>query len=132
QYASPAEDTYPTYLFLDALPMSISELISWNDEHSCKYFWSFDENGQSKLSEEECKQRGLPTLSLEMLYDAQLVSWSADVYAALHDWQIVRGFDPATTDWARSQGYSELEFPWRSELETQLKGESFPVVDGTF
>ncbi|ESK86554.1 hypothetical protein Moror_9782 [Moniliophthora roreri MCA 2997] len=124
-----AEDARPIYLFLDPLPMSISELVSWNNGPSCKYFWSFNKNGQSRLSKEECEQWHLPTLSLEVDCDTQLFSWSADIYIILRDWQAARGFDLATADWARELGYPELEFPWKNQSRFEEIMEGFTTND---
>uniref|UniRef100_A0A0W0FFL9 Uncharacterized protein n=1 Tax=Moniliophthora roreri TaxID=221103 RepID=A0A0W0FFL9_MONRR len=107
----PVEETPPApiYLFLHPLPTMISELVSWT-ERPC-YFWSFDETGQSQMSEEECEQWGLPVLTFNIGHPSQvqLFSWPTHVYIALQDWQGARGFDPTTSDWARSMGYPEWE-----------------------
>ncbi|ESK85398.1 hypothetical protein Moror_5917 [Moniliophthora roreri MCA 2997] len=99
----------PVYLFLHPLPTTLSELISWM-ERPC-YFWSFDKTSQSRLSEEECEQWGLPVLVPDTRFPSQvwLYSWPTNVYAALQDWQKVRNFDPTTSGWARSMSYPELE-----------------------
>ncbi|ESK82963.1 hypothetical protein Moror_11804 [Moniliophthora roreri MCA 2997] len=107
----PVEETPPApiYLFLHPLPTMISELVSWT-ERPC-YFWSFDETGQSQMSEEECEQWGLPVLTFNIGHPSQvqLFSWPTHVYIGLQDWQGARGFDPTTSDWARSMGYPEWE-----------------------
>uniref|UniRef100_A0A0W0EVX6 Uncharacterized protein n=1 Tax=Moniliophthora roreri TaxID=221103 RepID=A0A0W0EVX6_MONRR len=105
----PVKETPPTpiYLFLHPLPMSISELVSWMDGHF--YFWSFGRTGQSRMSEEECERWGLPVLTLFTSSSVWLYSWPAHVYTALRDWQMARGFDPATFDWARHMSYPEFE-----------------------
>ncbi|KAF9261558.1 hypothetical protein L218DRAFT_1001601 [Marasmius fiardii PR-910] len=68
------------------------------------YFWSHDPNGQDPLSRDMCKHLGLPfKLSLrEVVYYEK--TWPTKVYKALHDYQILRGFDPRTTDFAQSVG----------------------------
>ncbi|ESK82875.1 hypothetical protein Moror_1391, partial [Moniliophthora roreri MCA 2997] len=38
-----------------------------------------------------------------------LSSWPTHIYTVLQDWQKARGFDPTTSDWARSRGHPELE-----------------------
>uniref|UniRef100_A0A0W0FYC1 Uncharacterized protein n=1 Tax=Moniliophthora roreri TaxID=221103 RepID=A0A0W0FYC1_MONRR len=98
----------PIYLFLHPLPMSVSEYVSWVDGHF--YFWSFDPTGQSRMSEEECERWGLPVLTVSTwLNSVELYSWSIHVYTALRDWQKARGFDPATSDWARHMHCPEFE-----------------------
>ncbi|KAG7090123.1 hypothetical protein E1B28_011732 [Marasmius oreades] len=68
------------------------------------YHWSFDPTGQTLLSPEMCKYLGLPfKLSLEVT-PCQL-SWPTKVYKAVRDYQIAKGFDPKTTDFAQSLRY---------------------------
>ncbi|ESK85713.1 hypothetical protein Moror_10992 [Moniliophthora roreri MCA 2997] len=105
----PIEETLPTpiYLFLHSLPTTISEFVPWTE--GARYFWSFDETGQSQMSEEECERWGLPVLTFNIRYFDQfwLRSWLTHVYTDLQDWQKARGFDPTTSDWAQSMGYPE-------------------------
>ncbi|KAI3611659.1 hypothetical protein WG66_007776 [Moniliophthora roreri] len=107
----PVEETplKPVYLFVHPPPTTLSELVSWLKRP--RYFWSFDKTGQSRLSEEECEWWGLPVLVLSTRHPirVELYSWPTHIYTALQDWQKARGFDPTTSDWARSRGYLELE-----------------------
>ncbi|ESK91672.1 hypothetical protein Moror_10718 [Moniliophthora roreri MCA 2997] len=80
------EETAPIYLFLYPPPMTILELIPWMGGRT--HFWSLDETGQSKMSKEECEQRGLPSLFAATLYSrgsVELYSWPAHIYVALRD-----------------------------------------------
>ncbi|ESK83960.1 hypothetical protein Moror_7506, partial [Moniliophthora roreri MCA 2997] len=118
------EETPPTaiYLFLHPLPISVSEFVSWIEGQP--YFWSFDETGQSRMSEEECERWGLPVLttSTEWSDDSVwLCSWSTCIYTTLRDWQKGRGFNPATSDWAREQGYPEWEIVGTRKVQEQKK-----------
>lgn len=104
-------ETPAIYLFVYPLPMTIPELVLWDRGYTEAYFWSFDRNGQSKMSEEECEHWGIPELTAELhpfVRCSYLRSWPAHVYAALRKWQISRGFDPNTSDFARSLGIPEL------------------------
>uniref|UniRef100_A0A0W0F003 Uncharacterized protein n=1 Tax=Moniliophthora roreri TaxID=221103 RepID=A0A0W0F003_MONRR len=105
----PIEETpsKPVYLFLHPLPTTISEFISWTDG----YFWSFDETGQSQMSEEECRWWKVPVITFDPRHSIQVRphSWPTHVYIALQDWQKARGFDSTTSDWAQSMGCLELE-----------------------
>ena len=93
---------------LDLSEKSISELISWEDGTTPAYFWSFDETGQTCLSEDECEECGIPELK-PSYWSPYLSRWPAEAYQALHDWQVARGFDPTTADFARHLGIPELE-----------------------
>ncbi|EEB89279.1 hypothetical protein MPER_12639, partial [Moniliophthora perniciosa FA553] len=101
------EETRPIYLFLYPLPMTISELISWMGGYT--YFWSFDEDGQSRIPENEWDRWGIPILIPDIRYFTEFLSWPTHIYTALRKWQITRGFDPSTADWARDLGCPELE-----------------------
>ncbi|KAI3619102.1 hypothetical protein WG66_012784 [Moniliophthora roreri] len=118
------EETPPTpiYLFLCPLPISVSELVSWIEGQP--YFWSFDKTGQSWMSEEECERWGLPVLTPSTRWSddsVQLVSCSTYIYSALQDWQKARGFDPATSDWARELDYPEWEIVGTRKAQEQKK-----------
>ncbi|KAF9257763.1 hypothetical protein L218DRAFT_990917 [Marasmius fiardii PR-910] len=81
------------------------------------YFWSHDETGRNPLLWSRCKYLGLPfKLSLRVIHKRR--TWPTKVYKTLHDYQIARGFDPRTTDFARSMGYQ----PWELvPLETRFQ-----------
>ncbi|ESK82433.1 hypothetical protein Moror_8582 [Moniliophthora roreri MCA 2997] len=102
------EETRPIYLFLYPPPMVISELTSWPGGHA--HFWSFDEDGQSRIPEKEWERWDIPILTPSILaYSDGLVSWPSHIYTALRKWQIARGFDPSAAGWAQECGYPELE-----------------------
>ncbi|ESK82434.1 hypothetical protein Moror_8580 [Moniliophthora roreri MCA 2997] len=101
------EETQPIYLFFYPLPMSISELISWMDGHT--HFWSFDENGQSRIPEKEWKQWDIPVFTPCSGNDTILRSWPTHIYTALCNWQIARGFNSSTADWAQELGIPKFE-----------------------
>ncbi|ESK87083.1 hypothetical protein Moror_11924 [Moniliophthora roreri MCA 2997] len=118
------EETSPTpvYLFLHPLPISVSGLVSWIEGQP--YFWSFDETGQSRMSEEECERWRLPVLTAsthQVESFVRLVSWPTYVYTTLQDWQKARGFDPATSDWARELGYPEWGVVGTRKVREQKK-----------
>ncbi|KAJ8094809.1 hypothetical protein PM082_010020 [Marasmius tenuissimus] len=70
------------------------------------HFWSFDEDGHSSLSDTLCNDFGLPT-ELRLSRDLYPRSWSNDAYSCIHQYQLLRGFDPSTTDFAQFLGYDE-------------------------
>ncbi|EEB97345.1 hypothetical protein MPER_03356, partial [Moniliophthora perniciosa FA553] len=122
-----SEDT-PIYLFIH-LPTTISELLSWL-EGTC-YFWSFDETGQSQMSAEECERWRLPVLTFNTDY-LWLYSWPTHIYTALRDWQMVRGFDPTTSDWARSMGYPEWDIVGARKVQGQsMLATLIPALTGS-
>ncbi|KAK7026087.1 hypothetical protein VNI00_015733 [Paramarasmius palmivorus] len=123
RYPITLKDRPPIYLFIYPPPSSISELKSWGKGHTRTHFWSLDENGQSEMSEEDCRRWGIPELGKSLDWDyLKLRSWPTDVYTALRKWQVARGFDPSTADWAQSLGYPELEIIGGKEEEARFEG----------
>ncbi|KAK1228969.1 hypothetical protein PQX77_007979 [Marasmius sp. AFHP31] len=94
----------PIYLFIR------STLPDFDDgETSSLHYWSFDEDGHSTLPDNLCNNFGLPTtLRLLQLFESR--SWSNDAYSCLRQYQLLRGFDPSATDFARSLGYDQNIF----------------------
>ncbi|KAL0572645.1 hypothetical protein V5O48_009319 [Marasmius crinis-equi] len=81
----------PIYLFIPRLSTST--------------FWSFDSDGQNPITD-LCYELGLPiSLSLE----CEMYYWLNGTYKALRDYQIARGFDPNTTEFAQHNGYRIYE-----------------------
>ncbi|KAJ8089599.1 hypothetical protein PM082_014855 [Marasmius tenuissimus] len=90
----------PVYLFVHPPPPDLLD-----GDTSSLHHWSFHEDGQSQLSPETCHDLGLP---VDLYLDHRSLnsySWSTDHYKTLHHYQLLRGFDPATTDFARHLGY---------------------------
>ncbi|ESK82522.1 hypothetical protein Moror_14389 [Moniliophthora roreri MCA 2997] len=104
---SAVEESQPIYLFLHPPPMTVSEFISWIGGHT--HFWSFDEDGRSRIPEDEWARWGIPILTPYTNSSILLYSWPTHIYSALRNWQIARGSDPSTADWARERGYPEFE-----------------------
>ncbi|KAF9262802.1 hypothetical protein L218DRAFT_843090, partial [Marasmius fiardii PR-910] len=96
----------PIYLFL--LPFDICDLSlacqrGQHDQTSSLHMWSFDKLGQSCVSDDMCRDLGLPTsLNIGTLDTdkAMQISYPTKVYKRLHSWQVTRGFDPTTTEFA--------------------------------
>ncbi|KAL0564861.1 hypothetical protein V5O48_017174 [Marasmius crinis-equi] len=93
----------PIYLFVVA-PPELFPAWEWREASSLHY-WSFDLSGQPPLSTATCNLLGLPD---QLSFYGNLpdrYSWSNTAYKQVHDYQIARGFDPTTPDFARSLGY---------------------------
>ncbi|ESK84850.1 hypothetical protein Moror_14955, partial [Moniliophthora roreri MCA 2997] len=102
------KETRPIYFFLYPPPLTISELISWMGGHT--HFWSFDEDGRSRIPKEEWEHWDIPILTPSVYAGSEgLLSWPSHTYTALRKWQIARGFNPRTADWAKHMGYPEFE-----------------------
>ncbi|KAG7096492.1 hypothetical protein E1B28_003922 [Marasmius oreades] len=93
--------------------------------------WSFDEHGQTSIPEDECEYLGLPTKILVTRSTNYKVFWPTETYNLIRQWQIARGFDPTTTEFARYLGFPALDviIPGLEEssstsLETEQLGSS--------
>ncbi|KAK1223388.1 hypothetical protein PQX77_013741, partial [Marasmius sp. AFHP31] len=96
----------PIYLFLHPPPFDFC-----NGYTSSLHHWSFQEDGQSQLSLETCHNLGLPIdLHLDV-FGSNTFSWSTNHHKSLHHYQVLRGFDPTTTDFARHLGYHHIFQP---------------------
>ncbi|ESK86572.1 hypothetical protein Moror_9780 [Moniliophthora roreri MCA 2997] len=84
------------------------------------HFWSFDETSQLKILEEEWEQWDIPVI-YPYTDAVWLYSWPIHIYTTFHDWQIAQGFDPTTSNWAQSMGYSELEIIGAEEKKGQFE-----------
>ncbi|KAG7087980.1 hypothetical protein E1B28_012020 [Marasmius oreades] len=58
-------------------------------------------------------------------------SWDADAYDLLSAWQEKKGFDPTTTDFARSLGYPSMEVIY-SDVDDQHFDDLTEDTDSTF
>ncbi|KAF9263781.1 hypothetical protein L218DRAFT_864284, partial [Marasmius fiardii PR-910] len=65
------------------------------------HYWSIDPSGQTSFSEDMCKKFGLPTQLLLNSYVTRENCYSTETYKTIQRWQVDRGFDPKTTDFAR-------------------------------
>ncbi|KAK1217450.1 hypothetical protein PQX77_019887 [Marasmius sp. AFHP31] len=114
----------PIYLFVRPPPFDLD-----NVRTSSVHFWSFDEDGQSPLSHNLCQDFGLPTMFSISQYPYSY-SWSNEAYNSLRQYQLLRGFDPSTADFARSLGYENIFQPLSdSDRFAQVgKGSSCPTI----
>ncbi|KAK1226166.1 hypothetical protein PQX77_010864 [Marasmius sp. AFHP31] len=123
---SPArqQSQQPIYLFVRPLPFDLD-----NVRTSSIYFWSFDEDGQSPLSHNLCQYFGLPT-TFRIYQFSESYSWSNEAFNSLRQYQLLRGFDPSTADFARSLGYENIFQPLSdSDRFAQVgKGSSQPPL----
>ncbi|KAK1221226.1 hypothetical protein PQX77_015968 [Marasmius sp. AFHP31] len=101
----------PIYLFVQPLPFDLRR-----GNTSPVHFWSFDEEGHSPLSDDLCQDFGLPT-TLRIYQHFYSYSWSNDAYDFLRQYQLLRGFDPSTTDFARSLAFDKNIFQPLSDLD---------------
>ncbi|KAK1226113.1 hypothetical protein PQX77_010918 [Marasmius sp. AFHP31] len=77
---------------------------------SSLHHWSFQEDGYLQIPPKLCWDLGLP-VKLHY-YDEGCCSYSlpTDSYKSLHQYQVARGFNPATANFAQHLGYGNYEF----------------------
>ncbi|KAK1224351.1 hypothetical protein PQX77_012735 [Marasmius sp. AFHP31] len=128
----------PIYLFVRPLPRGY---IAPNDKRWFQYqtsslhYWSFRKDGDSPLSHETCHYLGLPTVLRLNCYFLSS-SWTAHVYKTIHEYQLLQGFDPRTTDFARNIGlYNPIFQPANDSVhfkelsEERITGSPEPYID---
>ncbi|KAK1224741.1 hypothetical protein PQX77_012337 [Marasmius sp. AFHP31] len=91
----------PIYLFVRPPP---SDFNYNHHKTSSLYYWSFHEDGRSPLSPDTCRGLGLPA-ELVYRHSSYATSWFNKDYKRIHQYQLLRGFDPSTTDFARHLEY---------------------------
>ncbi|KAJ8092467.1 hypothetical protein PM082_023720 [Marasmius tenuissimus] len=95
----------PIYIFVREPP---SHHLHDGDTSSLHY-WSFQESGHNYLSPEVCHYLGLP-VKLKLGFRHSSHTWSTDNYKSIHQYQVLRGFDPTTTNFAQQVGFVDQVF----------------------
>ncbi|KAF7337289.1 hypothetical protein MSAN_02281500 [Mycena sanguinolenta] len=71
---------------------------------ACPAYWSFDPSGADRLSTEDARILGFPTIHIETIVDG--CSWDRSVYEGLRRFHEGKGFDPNSREVAK-----QLEYP---------------------
>ncbi|KAK1234746.1 hypothetical protein PQX77_002045 [Marasmius sp. AFHP31] len=94
----------PIYIFVYSPPPDL-----FNGKTLRLHFWSFHEDGQHRLSPELCLDFGLPIeLQLWHLYKKSRKNIH---HKLIHQYQLLRGFNPRTTDFVQHVGYGHIFQP---------------------
>ncbi|KAK1223987.1 hypothetical protein PQX77_013123 [Marasmius sp. AFHP31] len=99
----------PIYLFLHPLPPHFDE----DDTEyytSSLHFWSLHVDGESQLSPESCFDFGLPVQLFFVNHGFDRFFWNTDDYKRVHEYQLARGFDSTTIDFARHLKFDHIVF----------------------
>ncbi|KAK1225545.1 hypothetical protein PQX77_011515 [Marasmius sp. AFHP31] len=96
----------PIFLFVCSSPPDLCD----GEETSSLHFWSFHEGGRHPLSTEVCNNLGLPIALQIAKGSPHSNSWSTEHFKLIHQYQILRGFDPTTTNFARHLGRNNALF----------------------
>ncbi|KAK1221296.1 hypothetical protein PQX77_015896 [Marasmius sp. AFHP31] len=95
----------PIYFFVRSPPPDLLD----SKETSSLHFWSFHKDGRHPLSTEVCSNLGLP-IALQFRKSFLSRSWSTEHFKLIHRYQILRGFDPTTADFACHLGHNNSLF----------------------
>ncbi|KAK1225473.1 hypothetical protein PQX77_011586 [Marasmius sp. AFHP31] len=98
----------PIYFFVCSPPSNLRD----NRYHTVTsiHYWSFHEDGGSPLTHDACCDLGLP-IKLQFRRRPDQSYWSPSVsYRHLHQYQLLRGFDPFTTDFSCHLGFHQPIF----------------------
>ncbi|KAL0062307.1 hypothetical protein AAF712_010791 [Marasmius tenuissimus] len=99
----------PCYLFLPSpprLPNGDPDIETWLRRENL-YYYSYDPEGGSAITEQDRIALGLPSYTGEVYME--YAYWEADAYDFMEQWQKTKGFDYSTADYAESLGFSILE-----------------------
>ncbi|KAK1234718.1 hypothetical protein PQX77_002072 [Marasmius sp. AFHP31] len=96
----------PIYFFVYPPPPNLPD-----GKTSSLHHWSFHEDGHPRISSESCRNLGLPVGLDYRNLSCYSRSWPRKSYKSLHQYQIARGFDPTTADFAKHLGYRNIFQP---------------------
>ncbi|KAG7087955.1 hypothetical protein E1B28_011996 [Marasmius oreades] len=113
---APNNDEPDYYLFLlpppPSLPGGFPDIHAWMSGKNL-YYYSLDPNGKSVMTESQRLSFRLPPIVPDFRYRGW--SWNSDVYDIISAWQEKKGFDPTTTEFARSLGYPIMEVTYSTD-----------------
>ncbi|KAJ8079937.1 hypothetical protein PM082_016762 [Marasmius tenuissimus] len=98
----------PCYLFVLPLPQcpdSTPDIETWLRGENL-YYYSYNSEGGSAMTEEERILLGLPSLTSDVRAD--YLQWDDNAYEFMEKWQKAKGFDYTTADYAKSLGIPDL------------------------
>ncbi|KAK1223134.1 hypothetical protein PQX77_013988 [Marasmius sp. AFHP31] len=99
----------PCYLFVPPyprLPDDLPDIETWLRGENL-YYYSYDPEGGSAITEEERISLRLPSWTSGIYTNYS--RWDANTYDFMEQWQKAKGFDYTTTDYATSWGFPILE-----------------------
>ncbi|THU81672.1 hypothetical protein K435DRAFT_693031, partial [Dendrothele bispora CBS 962.96] len=98
---------------LNQCPEDGSTKVSWGEHEGNNYFWSFDPDGSTCISQRVCDLIGLPKYKVELF---TLGSFYLNYqFQANQQLQKFLGYDPSTQDFAEAFGLPLIEVVPHSE-----------------
>ncbi|THU86205.1 hypothetical protein K435DRAFT_613458, partial [Dendrothele bispora CBS 962.96] len=105
---------------LDQCPESDSTEVSWGEHGDNHFFWSFDLDGSTQISQRDCDLIGLPKYKVEIV--AETLGCINYQFQAIQQVQKFFGYDPSTQDFAKACGLPLIEVIPMSEDPDRLHG----------
>ncbi|THV00159.1 hypothetical protein K435DRAFT_586489, partial [Dendrothele bispora CBS 962.96] len=96
-----------TPVSLNQCPESGSTEVSWGQHGENYYFWSFDPDGSTQISQRVCDLIGLPKHKVEIGVGS-LCCFNHQ-FKAIQQVQKFFGYDPSTQDFAKACGLPLIE-----------------------
>ncbi|KAL0062305.1 hypothetical protein AAF712_010789 [Marasmius tenuissimus] len=87
------------------MPDSTPDIETWLRGENL-YYYSYNSEGGSAMTEEERILLGLPSLTSDVRAD--YLQWDDNAYEFMEKWQKAKGFDYTTADYAKSLGIPDL------------------------
>ncbi|THU81678.1 hypothetical protein K435DRAFT_469818 [Dendrothele bispora CBS 962.96] len=112
---------------LNQCPESGSTEVSWGEHGENHYFWSFDPDGSTQISQRVCDLIGLPKYKVEI----HSLPWFSHNYQfrAIQQVQKFFGYDPLTQDFAKICGLPLIEVIPQSEDPGRFHDQSIEELD---
>ncbi|THU79737.1 hypothetical protein K435DRAFT_519550 [Dendrothele bispora CBS 962.96] len=115
----------PKNIFMFIAPVSLNQSpesgfteVSWGEHGENYYYWSFDPDGSTQISQRVCDLIGLPKYKVEIYHFA---SFCFDhQFQAIQQVQKFFGYDPLTRDFAKACGLPLIEIISLSEDPDKL------------
>ena len=111
----------PTNLYLFIAPIQIlpspenGTLVDWG-ENGKTYYWSLDPDGKQRLLDKVSDFLGLPRFQPEIL----IQSWTDEQYEAPIQYQVYKGYDPYSDDYACEHGWPLVDLEVHTPEPEQL------------
>ncbi|THU97295.1 hypothetical protein K435DRAFT_857704 [Dendrothele bispora CBS 962.96] len=104
-------------IFLFIAPITVSHPsgtsgidVCWGNDKNDLYYWSFDPDGSHPLSERVTEALGLPELIPKAM--SVPLKFADYQYKATKQFQLFRGYDPSTQEFAQRHGFPLVDVIW--------------------
>ncbi|THU81685.1 hypothetical protein K435DRAFT_469882 [Dendrothele bispora CBS 962.96] len=124
----------PKNIFMFIAPVSLKQCpesglteVSWGEHGENYYYWSFDPDGSTQISQRVCDFIGLPKYKVEIHHSKY--SCSNYQFQAIQQVQKFFGYDPSTQDFAKACGLPLIEINPLSKDPAESHDQSIEELD---